>query len=269
MKKRKKNNNRSRFIICISLFALIVVCLALVKNYDIGGIVPASATEPPTEASEPSEIPTEISGKHIIENFKVLNQDVLLAGCEVYASTETLQYYGYDIDEFTVAEQYLITYPISYDEYSTRYGPDMRSAQAGDVYTGYGIYAPALAKSLNSYLETTGASRRAHPIDGQSLDSLCEQYVANDIPVIMWATVDMGDPGHTVSWVVSYVDENATHQIGDTFDWYFYEHCIVLVGYDEDEYYFADSIAGEITHYEKALCRERYEQIGSMAMVID
>ena len=204
----------------------------------------------------------------MIDGIEVIPQTVLLAGCEVYACTETLRFLGYDIDEFTLGDEYLITYPISYDEYGTRYGPDMNSAQAGDLYTGYGIYAPAMAKSLNTYLESVGSAERAYPLSGVSLDSLCETYIDNDIPVVLWATLYMGDEGHTVSWVVSYVDENATHEVGDTFDWYFNEHCIVLIGYDEDEYYFADSVAGEITHYEKDLCRERYETIGSMALVV-
>ena len=42
-------------------------------------------------------------------------------------------------------------------------------------------------------------------------------------------------------------DENAEAELGDTVTWKQNEHCIVLMGYDDESYYFADSVAGKIT----------------------
>jgi uncharacterized protein YvpB len=179
-----------------------------------------------------------------------------------------LQTLGYDINEFIFAEQYLISAPISYDENGTRYGPDMYCAMAGSLENGYGIFAPGMAKSMNSYLETTDTGKKAYALEGIPLEKLAEDYVSKDIPVMVWATTWMMEPYDKASWVVDYVDENARYKLGDTFTWKQNEHCLVLIGYDEKEYYFADSCEGGVSHFEKDLCQQRYEEIGNMAIVV-
>ena len=259
-----KLNSRKRFLLCVGAFALIIVILIVTTAS--GGNTP-SVAEPETPTEAATEAPTKPT-KHMIENFNVLPQDVLKAGCETYACTMLLQHLGFDMDEYMFSEQYLITQYMYYDEYGTYYGPDMYSAQAGDVYTGYGIYAPAMAKSMNNYLATTGTDKKAYPLEGVPLAQLCEEYIDKDIPVMVWATTWMMEPYDKDSWVVSYVDENARTKIGDTFTWQQNEHCLVLIGYDDKEYYFGDSCDRGISHFDKALCQERYEQIGTMAIVV-
>ena len=258
---------KHRFLICCGLFLGVVALLIIVTVSGSGRYETATNhTEPSTET--PTQAPTEGSNKHIIENVKVIPQRELLAGCETYACTMLLQHLGYDISEVEFAENYLITKPISYDYASNRYGPDMNSAQAGDVYTGYGIYSPAMAKSMNSYLDTTGTGKKAYTVNGTPLEQLCEEYIDNGIPVMVWATTWMYEPYDAQSWIVDYVDENAQYAIGETFTWKQHEHCLVLIGYDNSDYYFADSCEGDIDHFSKELCQLRYEQIGTMAIVV-
>ena len=85
---------------------------------------------------------------------------------------------------------------------------------------------------------------------------------------MVWATTDMDEPYVFDEWIVDYVDENAKAQKGDTVPWYMHEHCLVLIGYDDSEYYFADSTHGNISHFEKELAAERYEQMGKQAIVV-
>ncbi len=206
---------------------------------------------------------------YIIDDISVLKQLELSAGCEVYACTVLLNYLGYDIDEHEFSENYLITSPISYDKNIQRYGPDMNSAYAGDVYEGYGIYAKAMAKSMNRYLRTTDTKRQAKVVEEKALQELCHKYVCNDVPVMVWATTFMHEPTVKASWIIDYVDENADKKIGDIEEWMQNEHCLVLTGYDEECYYFCDSVSGEVSSYEKEVSQQRYTQLGCQAIVVN
>lgn len=204
-----------------------------------------------------------------IANVPVLSQEELMAGCETYACTMLLQYYNFKTDEFDFSDNYLICSPISYDEFGTRYGPDMNSAFSGTVYNGYGIYAPAMAKSMNKFFEAKKSNLKATALEGADLDELCEEYVLKDKPVMVWATTHMEEPYEKASWVVDFVDENAKTKIGDTTSWMQNEHCLLLVGFDDKNYYFNDSVAGGVSVFSKKLVKERYAQIGSMTIVVE
>ena len=204
-----------------------------------------------------------------IKGAPVINQDELKAGCETYACTMLLQYLGFDITEFQFADNYLITAPVTGVE-GDRYGPDPNSAFSGDVYSGWGwcIYNPAMAKSMNNFFKDQKSDLKAVPIDGKSLDYLCNKYIVNDQPVMVWATTQMNEPIDSTSWTIDYVDENAKYKMGDTFTWQQNEHCLLLVGFDEDNYYFNDSCAGDVSVFPKELSQKRYEQLGTQAIVV-
>lgn len=179
-----------------------------------------------------------------------------------------LQYWDFDIDELTFADNFLITSPVFYGYGGELYGPDMNSAYAGDVYTGYGINAPGMAKCMNNYIKTTDSKLQAYPLSGVSLEELCEKYILDDKPVMCRETTYMDEPYVKATWIVDYVDENARFKKGDTESWMQNEHCMVLVGFDEENYYFCDSVSGKLTAYEKEVSEERYSQVGMQAIVV-
>lgn len=218
-------------------------------------------------AAYEQQMATTVPTSHMIQGVPVIKQNELSAGCETYACTMLLQSLGFDTDEFDFSENYLICRDIYYDENGTRYGPDMYSAFAGTVDNGYGIYAPAMAKSMDSFFEAKGSPLKAHPLKDVTLKQLCDEYIDKDIPVMVWATCDMKEPYEKASWVVYYTDENAVTKEGDTFTWLQNEHCLVLIGYDQCKYYFSDSVAGAVSSWDKALCEERFKQLGSQAIV--
>ena len=222
-------------------------------------------TEAPTEP--PTEAPT-LPAKYMIEGLEVIPQVEFKAGCETYACTMLLQTLGYDMNERMFMENYLeIRYP-SYDEEGNMYAPDMYSSQVGDIYGGWGVYCTAMAKYMNHYLSDVGSSQKATAIENVTLDELCEKYVSKGIPVMIWGTVEMLEPYPRFSWTVDYVDENAHYKIGDTFTWLQHEHCLVLIGWDEENFYFGDSCAGQVSVFERELSETRYEQIGMQAIVV-
>lgn len=249
-------------LIAVATVVVLIVIIAMVSSCSDNKENNQTTTTAATIA------PTTQVASHKIEGVPVIVQDELKAACETYACTMLLQYYKFDIDEFEFVDNYLIMRAVYPGIDGNLYGPDMNSAYAGDIYTGYGINAPAMAKCMNSYLKTTGSKLEAQSLSGVSLEELCEKYILNDTPVMVWATTFMDEPYIKESWIVDYVDENAKHKIGDTVSWQMHEHCLVLVGFDEKNYYFADSAAGKLASYDKATTEKRYEQIGKQAIVL-
>ncbi len=254
-----------------SMYAIIGAVVLIVVLAVILIVVSTSGSNESTESQSTTVVetqaPTELTSYQIAD-VPVLLQSELLAGCELYACTMMMNYLGYDIDVVTFSDEYLITSPISYDESGTRYGPDMHSAFAGTTDTGYGIYAPAMVKSLNKYLDTTSKGQKAYALEDMTIEQMCKEYIVNDIPVAVWATARMDEPYAEKTWVVDYVDENAETKVGDTTFWYEHEHCLLLIGFDEENYYFCDSLEGKVNSYEKAISEQRYEELGKNAVVI-
>lgn len=246
-----------------ALIVLIVIISVISSCAGGKNAEPVATTAQPTTAA-PTTVPT----SHQIKNVPTILQNELGAGCETYACTILLKYYKFDIDEFIFADKYLILKPVTYGADGNLYGPDMNSAYAGDIYTGYGINAPAMAKSMNNYLKTTTSKLRAVATKGESVENLCRKYIDNNIPVMFWATTSMQEPNVEASWIVDYVDENAEAKVGDTVSWMNHEHCLVLIGYDKTKYYFSDPAYGDIESYDKAEVELRYEQIGKQSIVL-
>lgn len=246
-------------LIAVILIIIMVICSAVGNKKETKAV----ADEPETTAV--SVTPTT---SYKIEGVPVIAQDELHAACETYACIMLLQYFDFDIDEFEFVDNYLITKPVYYGDDGNLYGPDMNSAYAGDIYTGFGINAPGMAKCMNNYIKTTGSKLTAYPLLDISLEELCEEYILNDIPVMVWATTYMEEPYVKSTWIVDYADEDSTTQIGDSVSWQMHEHCMVLIGFDDDNYYFCDSVSGKVSAYDKATSEERYEQIGKQAIII-
>ena len=144
----------------------------------------------------------------------------------------------------------------------------VRLYQVG-IALGAGQLDAAHMAAMDLYFEAQNSPKRAKPLKNVTLAQLCEDYTKNDIGVMVWATTDMQEPVEDQSvWVVNYTDENAVTHEGDTFSWPGHEHCLVLIGYDETKYYFSDSVAGEVSSWDKALCEQRFQQLGSQAIVV-
>ena len=257
--------------IVLPLAALIVLALSIYLVLTLNPSSSPSSSQTVEDDTEPSASPTEppMPSSYMIEGVSVIPQEEFKAGCETYACTMLLQTLGFDIDERTFMENYLDIHWVYYGEDGLRYGPDMYSAQAGDIYTGWGVYSPAMAKYINHYLSDAGSAKRATALEGVKLPELCERYVSKGIPVMVWATTYMMEPYEKDSWIVNYVDENAKTEIGDTFTWLQNEHCLVLIGYDEENYYFADSCAGKVAEYDRETTELRYSQLFEQAIVVE
>ena len=259
-KARKKICMIGASILVIILFLIILISGCMGCNSQLPENNAAN-----TEKTQKSEAPQ----SYKIDTVPVLKQQSPLnAGCETYACTMLLQSLGIDMDEFEFAQNYLIEKPV-YGYGDDWYGPDMDSAYAGEIEWGYGINAPAMAKCMNNMLTDKGSDMKATPLKGVELDTLCKDYILKDIPVMVWATTSMQEPYVKKYWSVNYVDEEISDaQIGDTEQWLQNEHCMVLIGYDKENYYFADSVAGKVSVFDKETSRDRYKKLDMQAIVV-
>ncbi|RGQ41512.1 hypothetical protein DWY99_06150 [[Clostridium] leptum] len=95
---------------------------------------------------------------------------------------------------------------------------------------------------------------------GIPLDVLCETYLQNNIPVILWATINMEYPTPGDCWLME--------GTGEELQWMRPEHCLLLVGYDQDYYYFNDPTAERQYRYEKSACEAAYQGLHSQAVAV-
>ena len=80
-----------------------------------------------------------------------------------------------------------------------------------------------------------------------TLSDICTKYIDNNIPVLIWASINMvqTEKNDCNTWYLDDTDKE--------FTWTSNEHCLLLVGYNEDYYYFHDPLRQEATLYERKL----------------
>ncbi len=256
---------KKRKLKVLAVLAGLIIALIIIAACVSAANSKPSEPEPSATSAQDESVPE----SYMINSVKAIAMDDLKAGCETYACTMLLNSLGFDLDEHTIADNYLnCQYVFLSEDGLEGEGPDMYSAFAGTAYAGWGVYAPSMAKSMNAYLKDQKSNLKAYALENVELDDLVEQYVSKGVPVMIWATTYMQEPYVYHTWTVNYVDENAKTKIGDKFSWYMHEHCLVLAGYDKDNYYFGDSTAGTISCFKKDLVKKRYEQMFKQAIVV-
>ena len=131
----------------------------------------------------------------------------------------------------------------------------------GNPFTigGAGIYSPGLTRTANKFLDAQGSELNAKNVTDSTPEELYK-YIAEGKPVVIWNTVyflNNQPTGLTVKWgEKSYV-------------WDRCEHCMVLSGYDLEKNVVIvhDPIEGIVERDAEGFW-ERYEKLGSMALII-
>lgn len=189
--------------------------------------------------------------KYVILEMENINQfPELPTGCESVALTMLLNYYGFNLDKTTIADNYLVYS----DNFVIGYTGNPHS------YDGGGCYSPGITKTANLFLDDKNSDLTAMNITGSKPEDIYI-WIANDYPVLIWNTV--------------YMLENQLTGIyeeyrGRTYQWDRCEHCMVICGYDmfNNKVIVNDPIDG-IVERDATQFWERYEKLGSMAMVIE
>lgn len=195
----------------------------------------------------------EASGSHVLDGFEaVLQEPELPAGCEATSLTSVLNYLGFDVDKLTIADEFM---PISLAGEVV-----MDEAYVGSPhYDGFGCNANVIVQTADKYFASVDSPCYAEELTGTELTDLFYQ-IDEGRPVIVWSTIDL---------TVSYPEYVWTAGNGKelVFDWY--QHCMVLTGYDLDEQvvYVADPLKGNVT-YPLSSFENIYGIMGKQAVVI-
>lgn len=198
--------------------------------------------------------------KHLINVPYISQSPNYPTGCESVSSVMLLRYLGYAITVDEWIKDYL-----ECQEFETRngtvYGGNPREVFCGSPYRedGMGCYAPVICKTLNKVLEKE-KKYRAVDETKRPMEELLQEYIDKDMPVVFWACMDMKEPIVGPTWKLQKNPQ-------ETFTWISNEHCMLLVGYDEEGYYFNDPYENHgIIHYEKKLVEQRHEAQYAMAV---
>ena len=171
-------------------------------------------------------------------------------GCESVSAVMLLRYLGYDItvDEFIENDLEIQDFR---EENGEIFGPDPRKYFCGSPYDpdAFGCYAPVIVNALSKVFAGEKKYEAADET-GTSEKELLEKYIDRGMPVIFWACIDMREPVTGPQWRL--------HDTGEWFTWISNEHCMLLVGYDDEKYYFNDPHNGNgLTGYARDIVEKR------------
>ncbi len=180
-------------------------------------------------------------------------------GCESVSTVMLLQFLGYDmtVDEFI--EKYLNKRDFE-DRAGQLFGPNPYEEFCGSPYDeeSFGCYAPVICHALEHAI---GDAYDIIDETGTSMEELLTNYINQGMPVIFWACINMREPIVGPSWKL--LDG------GEEFTWISNEHCMLLVGYDEEGYYFNDPYENNgVIRYDKTIVEDRHAAQHSMAVGI-
>ncbi len=273
IKKWKKAVKRQR-LVGVAAGAVLGLCVVqLLLPRKTGPVSPSSetaqavATAPATKAAvltTTTGVPTtatilpSATGKVLIPVEVIHQFPEYPTGCESMAAVMALRHAGRDMTVATFVDNYL---PCSMDFYwygGKFYGPSPYEYFLGNPRTNssYGCMAPVIKQALTKALSGEKAVIDA---TGQSLPALCTAYVDCGYPVIVWVSINMVAIKDGRQWILPN---------GDTYAWPSNEHCMLLVGYDAQNYYFNDPYTGQVVGHSRALAESRYAQMGNQALVI-
>ena len=179
-------------------------------------------------------------------------------GCESVSAVMLLRYLGYDItvDEFINNDLEMQDFR---EENGDVFGPDPRKYFCGSPYDpdAFGCYAPVIINAMEKVFTQKRSSKSGQPVYktvnecGTSLEELSEKYIDRKMPVVCWACIDMREPVIGPQWRL--------FDTGEIFTWVSNEHCMLLVGYDQENYYFNDPHNGNgLIGYPREITEKRH-----------
>lgn len=182
-------------------------------------------------------------------------------GCESVSTVMLLKYLGIEISVDEFVEKYLDQEPMHQVE-GRLYGPDPWKCFAGSPYDSesFGCYAPVIKNALNRAFAEHKMAKKAEDITGMEVSEILTRYIDKDMPVVFWTSIDLKETIIGPDWILA---------DGSVFTWFSNEHCMLLVGYDEESYYFNDPWHNHgCIAYPKELVEKRHKEQREMAVSV-
>ena len=244
------------FIVALSILALLLILTVVsFPTRDVGILF--QKAEDQLENRNQLTIPT----KKQLDVPYLSQREKYPTGCESVSATMLLKYWDFAISAERFIDVYLPKGIAPYQGSDGKYIADNPwECFLGNPYSeqGWGCYAPVILKALQTVLD--GTTLEAKDLSGTSLNEVCENYIAKDIPVILWATIDMEPARRSKSWKHLHDEKYTT--------WISPMHVLVLTGYDQEYYYFNDPWQEKNTKYPKEQVRKAYLALGRQAVAI-
>ncbi len=199
-----------------------------------------------------------INSKQIDIDY-ISQEGILPNGCEAVSATMLLNYCGVDISPEEFVDGYLQCEDVSI-RWGCRYGPNPKYAYAGNPRSeneGWGCFAPVIVRALNEALPKNYSAKN---LTGATIAQL-KEYIDRDIPVAVWVTVNMEEVGRILQWQSKDGEETFLYPAN--------EHCMALIGYDEDGFIFADPYESKgIVKYSAEDATLAFNSLGRQAVAI-
>ena len=213
---------------------------------------PSSSRKKPVNALLPEE------AEHIIPVNLIFQNPEFPTGCESVSTVMTLRYLGIDITVDEFVDEYLDKSNRFYTKNGRFFGPDPYEYFVGSPRStkSFGCMSPVIVKALEKLLPE---NYLIHSSTEKTLSDLSYEYIRNGIPVIIWLSSNLVELEYSYSW---YVDEDTE------FKWPTNEHCAVLVGEDEDCYYFCDPYYEHVMRFDKEKAEQRFSDLGRQSVAI-
>ena len=168
-------------------------------------------------------------------------------------------YLGYEmsVDEFI--EQYLDRQELNFVRVSfTVRIPQNIFVEVPMMRSHFGCYAPVITQALKKAI---GEMYEVLDLTGTEIKTLQTEYIDKGMPVILWACINMREPITGPQWKLK--------DSGEVFTWISNEHCMLLVGYDEEGYYFNDPYENNgVIRYPKEIVEDRYKAQHMQAVAV-
>lgn len=253
----------------------------IINTYDIPDFEPTPDTPKKTDTPDTPDTPAEpikierkrkvytppnpLPDKYQIKMKHLTQFDNLVTGCEIVSTCMVLNYWGKD----NVTPEDMLTHlrrgKLKMNKDGVLYGPTPDNMFIGDPhqYSGFGCFAPTICRVVHNYYYT---DIEAIDTTGTPLSELAAKYVANDIPVLIWVTDGMSPVGEGSTWRSVDSDGKITKE---EFVWPLNEHCVVLIGYDKNNYIICDPLdQNESTKYDKKLVETRNKELYNMSVTV-
>ncbi|MBJ8112089.1 MULTISPECIES: C39 family peptidase [Bacillus] len=191
--------------------------------------------------------------KVILSNVPLIQQlPELDRGCEVTSLAMMLQYAGITVDKMQLANEIK---KVDFMNDGVRGNPN--EGFVGNIYTfsesGYGVYHGPLFQLAKKYLPN-----KAVDLTGKSIEELYKS-VQSGQPVVMItnATFAPLDEDEFTTWETNSGDVSITYN----------EHCVVLIGYDEEFVYIRDPLEDSLdVKVPRGKFEKAWMQMGSQAI---
>ncbi len=222
-------------------------------------------------------------------------------GCESISAVMLLNYLGCDITPENFINHFLPKSEFEFHDgilYGPDPADYFMGSTYNNEEGSYGCYPPAIIKALSTIVE---GRYKINDETGTPISELLTRYIDNDMPVIFWATLNMEPTSIGKHWklIPTFEKDNSPSSSFDEkcsededcekrkaehatdkasafeavsrfsavpntpglFTWMNREHCLLLVGYDDDKLYFNDPWENHgCTAYDRTLVEKRHAE---------